>query len=177
MSVLGPLLFLIYVNDIYRVSWKLNFYLFADDTNILYANSNLKSLESVVNEELRKVCEWLNTNKLSLNTSKSNFVIFHPFQRKPDYNVTLKMYDNDLKILTSLERKHYVKYLGVLIDSHLSWRYHIEYISSKISKGVGIIARLRHFVPASTPLKLLWTNCMGTSCQFNSEHCKNELYG
>ena len=177
MSVLGPLLFLIYVNDIYRVSSKLNFYLFADDTNILYANSNLKSLESVVNEELRKVCEWLNTNKLSLNTSKSNFVIFHPFQRKPDYNVTLKMYDNDLKILTSLERKHYVKYLGVLIDSHLSWRYHIEYISSKISKGVGIIARLRHFVPASTLLKLLWTNCMGTSCQFNSEHCKNELYG
>ena len=66
-----------------------------------------------------------------LNTSKSNFVIFHPFQRKPDYNVTLKMYDNDWKILTSLEQKHFAKYLGVLIDSHLSWRYHIDYISSK----------------------------------------------
>ena len=77
--LIGPLLFLIYINDIYRVSSKLNFYLFADDTNILYANNNLKSLESVVNEELRKVCEWLNTNKLSLNTSKSNFVIFIPF--------------------------------------------------------------------------------------------------
>ena len=74
-------------------------YLLADDTNILYANNNLKYLEFVVNEELRKVCEGLNTNKLSLNTSKHNFVIFHPFQRKPDYNVTLKMYDNDLKIL------------------------------------------------------------------------------
>ena len=113
-----------------------------------------QSLESVVNEELRKVCKWLNTNKLSLNTSKSNFVIFHPFQRNPDYIVTLKMYDNDLKILTSLEQKHYVKYLGVLIDSHHSWRYHIDYISSKISKGVGIIARLTHFVPTSTLLKL-----------------------
>ena len=123
-----------------------------------------------------KVCECLNTNKLSLNTSKSNFVIFHPFQRKPDYNVTLKMYDNDLKILTSLEQKHYVKYLDVLIDSHLSWRYHIDYISSKISKGVGIIARLRHYVPTITLLSFLnrtihflWTNCMGTSCQFKSE--------
>ena len=130
-SVLGLLLFLIYINDIYRVSSKLNFYLFADDTNILCANNNLKSLESVVNEELRKVCEWLNTNKLSLNTSKSNFVLFHPFQR---YNVTLKIYDNDLKILTSLEQKHYVKYLGVLIDSHLSWRYHMDYIQLYISQ-------------------------------------------
>ena len=135
--------------------------------------------ESVVNEELMKVCEWLKTNKLSLNTRKSNFVISHPFQRKPDYNadnVTLKMYDNDLKILSSLKQKHYVKYLGVLIDSHLSWRYHIDYISSKISKGVGIIARLRHYVPTSTLLSFLnrtihflWTNCMGTSCQFKSE--------
>ena len=61
-SVLGPLLFFIYINDTSRVSSKLNFYLFADDKNILYANNNLRSLESVVNEELKKVCEWLNTN-------------------------------------------------------------------------------------------------------------------
>ena len=67
-SVLGPLLFLIYINDIYQASHKLNFYLFADDTNLLYADKNLRSLESVVNAELIKVCEWLNANKLSLNT-------------------------------------------------------------------------------------------------------------
>lgn len=84
------------------------------------------------------------------------------------------MYDNDLKILTSLKQKHSVKYLSVLIDSHLSWRYHIDYISSKISKGVGIIARLRHYVPTSTLLSFLnrtihflWTNCMGTSSSSN----------
>ena len=59
-SVLRTLLFLIFINGVYSVSSKLNFYLFADDTNILYANNNLKSIESVVNEELREVCEWLN---------------------------------------------------------------------------------------------------------------------
>ena len=77
-SVLGPLLFLIYINDIYNVSDKLEFYLFADDTNLLYADKNLKSLETTMNLELSKVCEWLTANKLSLNIKKTNFVIFHP---------------------------------------------------------------------------------------------------
>ena len=104
-SVLGPLLFLIYINDIYRASHKLNFFLFADDTNILYTDKNLKSFKSVVNEELGKVLVWLNVNKLSLNTGKSNFVIFHPYQRKADYNVLLKIYDNDSKKATPLKRK------------------------------------------------------------------------
>ena len=72
-SVLGPLLFLIYVNDIYMSSDKLNFYLFADDTNLLYADKSLKSLESVVNSELIKVYNWLTANKLTLNVKKSNY--------------------------------------------------------------------------------------------------------
>ena len=149
-SILGPLLFLIYINDIYLASYKLSFHLFADDTNLLYADENLKSLEADVNDELMKVCEWLNANKLSLNNGKSNFVIFHPYQHKAYYDVNLKIYDNSLQKSIPLERKNYVKYLGVLIDSNLSWRYRIDHISSKISKGVGIIAKLRHFVPTNT---------------------------
>ena len=78
-SVLGPLLFLIYINDIYKASNKLGFYLFADDTNLLYADRNIKSLESVVNVELLNVCDWLRANILSLNIKKTNFVIFHPY--------------------------------------------------------------------------------------------------
>ena len=66
-SVLGPLLFLLYVNDIYSSSSKLNFYLFADDTNILYSHKNLKSLENVMNSELNNVFQWLTSNKLTLN--------------------------------------------------------------------------------------------------------------
>ena len=147
-SVLGPLLFLLYINDIYNSSKKLSFHLFADDTNLLYADKNLKSLETVVNEELRNIGNWLMANKLSLNVKKSNFVIFRPYQKRIDYEVDIKIFDYSANCLVSLERKVTVKYLGVLIDSKLSWTDHITYISTKISKSLGILARLRHFVPS-----------------------------
>ena len=68
--------------------------------------------------------------------------------------MNLKIYDNSLQKSIPLERKNYVKYLGVLIDSNLSWRYHIDHISSKTRKGIGIIARLRHFVPSNTLIRI-----------------------
>ena len=86
----------------------------------------------------------------TLNTKKSNFVIFRPRQKKLEYEVNLNVIDNNTNTLTSLECKEYVKYLGVLIDSHLSWKFHIDYVASKLSKIVGIIAHLRHFVPFNT---------------------------
>ena len=83
-SVLGPSLFLLYTNDLCRSSDKLSFYLFADDTNLLCANRDINSPERVVNAELSKVQEWLVANKLTLNAKKSNFVIFHPYQKRFD---------------------------------------------------------------------------------------------
>ena len=80
-SVLGPLLFLIYTNDIHKCSEIFDFHLFADDTNLIYADKSLKSLEAVVNNELVNASHWLNANKLTLNTKKSNFVIFRPHKR------------------------------------------------------------------------------------------------
>ena len=70
-----------------------------------------------MNTELVKVCEWLNANKLSLNTGKSNFVVFHPYQCKANIDVDLKIFDNDLKMTTCLQHKKQVKYLGVLIET------------------------------------------------------------
>ena len=119
-SVLGPLLFLIYISDIYNASDKIAFYLFADETNLLFADRNLKSLETVVNMELMNVYDWLASNKLSLNVKKTNFVIFHPSQKRFNYKENLKIYDNNRKYFICLERKDYVKYLGVLIDSNLT---------------------------------------------------------
>lgn len=94
---LDPLLFFIYVNDIYCCSQIFQFYLFADDTNLLYLNKDLKDLEKVVNDELAKVGDWLDANKRSLNTSRSNFVISHPYQHNPDCIIPLEIYNNDFK--------------------------------------------------------------------------------
>ena len=84
-SVLGPLLFLLYINDICTTSTKFKFHLFAEDTNLLYADKNLKSLETILNTELVKVSDWPHANKLTLNTKKSNYVNFHPYQKKINY--------------------------------------------------------------------------------------------
>ena len=81
-SVLGPLRFLMYINDIINCSDKFKFYLFADDTSILYSNKNLKSLELEVNVELNKLCEWLTAKKLTLNPKKSNYLIFRNYSKK-----------------------------------------------------------------------------------------------
>jgi hypothetical protein len=129
-------------------------YLFADDTNLLYANKNLKSLEKVVNKELMAVCEWLNANKLTLNLNKSIYVIFRSYQKKLNFQVSIKMFNNNTNKLTEIEYKEFIKYLGVIIDSSLTWKYHVDNIASKISKSIGIITRLRHFVPLSTLLSI-----------------------
>ena len=154
-SILGPLLFLLYINDIQNCSDKLNFYLFADDTNILYADKNLRVLEQTVNTELHKLYNWLTSNKLTLNIKKSNFVIFRSYQKKLTYKPNICIYfDNVNNKNIPLECKKYIKYLGIVIDNNLSWRYHIDYIAVKISKSVGMIAKLRHFVPLHTLLNI-----------------------
>ena len=166
-SVFGPLLFLLYVSDIQYSSDKSNFYLFADDTNILYADKGIKSLETLVNCELYKVCNWLTANRLTLNIKKSNYVIFRPYQKRLALKPKIVVYDNVQSKSVNLECKDYVKYLGVLIDCSLSWKFHIEHIVIKISRLVGIIAKLRHFVPRNTLLRIyhiLWADFVG-SCK------------
>ena len=140
-SVLGPLLFLIYINDLPNISNILNFYLFADDTNIYYESSSLDNLERTVNSELNKLFLWLNVNRLSLNIDKTNFIVFHPYNKPIKKRITIKINNKAIK------EKEYIKYLGVLIDSTLSWKQHVSNISKKISRSIGIMYKLRPFLP------------------------------
>ena len=139
-SVLGPLLFLLYINDLPNISKSLNFYLFADDTNIYYESDSLVKLESKINKELSKLQLWLNVNRLSLNISKTNYVIFHPFNKPSKDQITIKI--NKI----ALSQKTHLKFLGIIIDSTLSWKQQIKDISCKISRAIGVMYKLRPYI-------------------------------
>ena len=121
---------------------------------IYFAEKNLKVIETVVNTELCKLYNWLTFNKLTLNISKSNFVIFHPKQKKPNYKPKICLFDNEKNEYATLESKEYIKYLGILIDKNLTWKHHIDTFSLKVSKTAGLLVKLRHFVPRQILLKI-----------------------
>ena len=140
-SVLGPLLFLIYINDLPQSSAKLVFYLFADDTNIYFEAENLKLLQQTVNKELKKVKIWLDVNKLSLNIDKTNFIIFKSPQHFSSDIINIKIGNLPVK------KTGYVKFLGVLLDENLSWKYHLIELSKKLARTCGMFFKVRHFLP------------------------------
>ena len=107
------------------------------------------TLQKVVNRELRKVRKWLEANRLSLNISKTNYVIFHSKVRKIDEFIRIKIGSKTIK------RENYVKYLGILVDSALTWKPRITQLSKKLSRSVGIFFKIRHYVTPET-LKLLY---------------------
>ena len=135
-SILGPLLFLIFINDLPEAT---NFFikLFADDTFLCAQNKNFKALERDVNTELEKVSAWLVSNKLTLNIKKSKFMIFSN-KKKDVHELSVKINNKPL------ERCSSYKYLGIIIDEKLNWGKHLDYICKKVSKACGALAKIRH---------------------------------
>lgn len=150
-SVLGPLLFLIYVNDFYKCSQLFDFHLFADDTNLFMNNKNLSELEALLNQELHQVGIWLSTNKLSLNIDKTSFVIFHPPQKKIPFILQLKIFNQNIR------NDSFVRYLGIIFDCNLNWKKHIHELTKKISKNIGILTKVRYFVSKDVMLQLYYS--------------------
>ena len=143
-SVLGPLLFLIYVNDLPNTSKLLRFYLFADDTSIYIDSDNLSTLQKIVNRELKKVRKWLEANRLALNISKTNYVIFHSSAKNLNEFIRSKL---GSKVIN---RVQYIKYLGILVDATLSWKPQIIELSKKLARTTGIFYKIRHYVSSET---------------------------
>ena len=126
-SVLGPLLFLIYINDI-KFS---TVHQFADDTNLLVSNSCIKKIQDQINLDLKYLRKWLKGNKISLNASKTEVLIFRhqnkPIMYRKNPEAKLSMWNITIKIDgKKIEPSTHVKYLGILIDSFLNWNFHID---------------------------------------------------
>ena len=139
-SILGPLLFLIYVNDLTRSSQIASFILYADDTNLFFSDKDVNSLIQKANTELEKVCHWFRANMLQLNSSKTKFMVFN--RGKPlDRNVELKIDQEPIIKVDS------VNFLGVILDDQLSWDKHILHITTKVSRNIGIMSKVRSFLP------------------------------
>ena len=121
---LGPVLFLININDLPNCCDVLKFRIFGDDTNVFANARDLKSLEQLMNSELTKIKVWCNINKLSINFFSWLIV---KSRQKRDFEVNIKI-ENENGTFTFLERKDRIKYLGVLVDETVSFRHHISYI-------------------------------------------------
>ena len=149
-SILGPLLFLVYINDLSTVAQESFPLLFADDTSLYYKGKNLNDIAHVINKELSSISDWLAANKLSLNVDKTNYVIFTRNSKK--------IHDVDISIKgKTIQRVYSTKFLGVHVDSQLNWKAHIAYTSQKLSKCCGILYKARRFLHKETLLTLYYT--------------------
>ena len=138
-SILGPLLFIIYVNDICNVSDFLFKILYADDICVVSQGHNLEDLLDTLNTELSSLNEWLLCNKLTLNANKFYYMVFH--------RARIKLTNIDMGINRSkLQRVKCVKYLGIMVDQKLKWIDHIAHVKHKVAHGLGIINKAKPFL-------------------------------
>ena len=131
VSVMGPVLFLLYINDMHRSSDQLSCVHSADDTTVFASNSDISNVHASVNRELVGVDKWLKTNRLSLNVSKTSCMIISNHKNALDIKIRETIFT---KVLT-------VKFLGVTLDENLTFKDHVN-MSSNMSKSVGVMRRL-----------------------------------
>ena len=148
-SILGPLLFVIYINDLPSICPDVHFILYADDANIIVTGTDLADIKTKINHLLIKLQEWVNLNSLKLNVKKTHYMIFSNAKNKKEFNLNLKL--NSEVIFQS----HEERFLGVIMDDKLSWVSHRAAIRTRISRNAGIFFRARHMFKTKT-LKSLY---------------------
>ena len=139
-SVLGPLLFLLYMNNLHTVIKFRKVHHFADDTYLLHICKYIKKLNKFVSFDLKNLSNWLNANKISLNVSKTELIMFKPRMKKVDFDLKLKLNGKRLYPTKS------VKYLGIKIDESLTWNEHISDIAIKLNSANAMLYKVREFV-------------------------------
>lgn len=144
-SILGPLLFLIYVNDIKDIGLKGEVFMYADDLAMVYNDESLQNMENVINEDLLKLGLWVRNLKLTINTNKTKYMLFNQ-EAISTINIEYKG--------RLIEKVQQFKHLGLYIDSKLSWNYHIDKMKGKLSAIAGVFRRLQNVLPSHLKLSV-----------------------
>lgn len=146
-SVLGPILFLLYINDLSRTT-RFSSFLFADDTTFNISSSSIDNLFTISNQELDKIASWCKCNKLTINVSKTKYILFrHKNMNVPDSDNILKIGDERIERVGYDLAENNFKFLGHIIDEHLSWKHHMRHVQNKIASSNYLLARAKHFLP------------------------------
>ena len=156
-SVLGPLLFLIFINDLPNSSNFLTF-LFADDTTLQLSSKDVRHLFSEANKQLKVISVWFQSNRLTLNTSKTRYAVFRSKNMILPADLSLKICNEDISRIGVDMPERSFKFVGHIIDEHLNWTHHIRYVQNKISTGNFFLAKAKNFLPCSILLSLY--NCL-----------------
>ena len=173
-SVLGPLLFLIYINDLHKAIKNSSVYHFADDTNLLRFSSSPKKLQKELNFDLKCLYNWLLANKISLNCSKTELIFFHTNEKDPTRSFTFKIKINGHAIHPTT----HLKYLGVYLDSTLSGNYHISILTKKLKRANGMLSKVRHYVPKEELKSIyhsIFSSHMIYGCQIWGQGSENHI--
>ena len=142
-SILGPLLFLIYINDIPNSSNLFNFLMYADDTTLYCCLEDIDSVnkQQVLNNELKSVHLWLSANKWTLNVNKSRYMLFSKHKNTQMAKLNLQMNNSNIQSTSEFN------FLGLHINTKLNWDTHVDVVGNKISRVIGIIKKLQLIFP------------------------------
>ena len=135
-------MFLLYINDLNKAVEHSKVHHFTDDTNFLYVSHSLKNFNKKVNFDFSNLVQWLRANKISLNVNKTEIVVFRSPTKQIYKNLNFRLSGQEI------EPKRCTKYLGVIIDEHLSFNEYMNTLKQKLNRANGILAKLRYYVTA-----------------------------
>ena len=141
-SILGPLLFLIYMNDICNSTDKFEFILYADDTTLYISFTSQTNTTNLINTEIEKINKWLAINKLSLNIGKTKYMLFHAMNKDLTNCIPDLVVNGNV-----INRVRDFNFLGIIFNENMSWKSHLDHLANKLAKTAGVLNRIKRIVP------------------------------